>query len=161
MIKERALRDYVINKLTEYGWKYVDPSELERPSLDKPLLSNILRRKIREFNRGVCEEDISEAISILESRSYGPKGAREVIEYLKFGVPVRLRTRTSARLYLIDYNNIWNNEFIISSEVKHIGKRERRNDILLYVNGIPLVSIEVKDPTDPGASWYKAFRQIK
>lgn len=162
MVRESGLRDYIVDELVKRGWKYVDPFELERSSLEESLLYGVLRSKIREFNPGVCGEDVSEAISILESRSYGPKGAREVIEYLKFGVPVRLsETRTSARLRLIDYGDPWKNEFIVSSEVTHVGVWKRRNDIILYVNGIPLVSIETKNPTDPGVSWLDAFKQIK
>ena len=162
MVRERGLEDYIIDELVRRGWRYVDSSCLEREGLDKPLLYIILRRKIREFNPGVSEEDISEAISLLEGRSYGPKGAREILEYLKFGVPVKLsETRTSARLKLIDYDNPNRNEFIISKQVPHVGAREIRNDIILYVNGIPLVNIEVKSPTDLGVSWRDAFLQIK
>jgi type I restriction enzyme R subunit len=162
LVRERGLEDYIVGELVRRGWRYVDSSSLEREGLDKPLLHSVLRRKIREFNPGVSEEDVSEALSLLEGRSYGPKGAREVLEYLKFGVPVKLsETRTSARLKLIDYENPGRNEFIVSRQVTHVGIREIRNDIVLYVNGIPLVNIEVKSPTEPGVSWRDAFLQIK
>ncbi|MEB3764576.1 MAG: HsdR family type I site-specific deoxyribonuclease, partial [Desulfurococcales archaeon] len=162
MVKESGLEEYIIDELVRRGWRFVDASSLEREGLDKPLLYAVLRRKIRVFNPGVAEDDVSEAISILEGRSYGPKGAREVLEYLKFGVPVKLsRTRTSARLKLIDYSNPGRNEFIVSRQVTHVGVREIRNDIILYVNGVPLANIEVKSPTDPGVSWRDAFLQIK
>lgn len=162
MVRESGLEDYIVGELVKRGWGYVDSSSLEREGLDKPLLYGVLRRKIRGFNPGVSEEDVSEAISLLEGRSYGPRGAREVLEYLKFGVPVKLsETRTSARLKLIDYCNPGRNEFIVSRQVTHASAREIRNDIVLYVNGIPLVNIEVKSPTDPGVSWRDAFLQIK
>ncbi|RLC35939.1 hypothetical protein DRH29_05500, partial [candidate division Kazan bacterium] len=162
MVRERGFEDYIVDELVRRGWRYVDSSSLEREGLDKPLLYGVLRRKIREFNPGVSEEDISEAISLLEGRTYGPKGGREVLEYLKFGVPVKLsETRTSARLKLIDYSNPGRNVFIVSRQVTHVGVREIRNDMVLYVNGIPLVNIEVKSPTDPGVSWRDSFLQIK
>lgn len=162
LVRESGLEDYIIDELVKRGWRYIDSSSLERLGLDKPLLYSVLRRKIREFNPGVSEDDISEAISILESRSHGPKGAREVIEYLKFGVPVKLsKLHTSARLKLIDYSNPSRNELVVSRQVPHVGLGAIRNDILLYINGIPLVSIEVKSPTEPGVSWYDAFLQVK
>jgi len=162
VVREVGLEDYIIDGLAKRGWKYIDSSNLSRIGLDKPLLYNVLRRKIREFNPMASDEDVAEAVSLLEGRSYGPRGAREVLEYLKFGVPVKLReTRTSARLKLIDYDNPGRNEFIVSSQVIHTGRGTIRNDILLYVNGIPLVSIEVKNPTDPGVSWRDAFLQVK
>jgi len=162
LVREKGLEDYIVGELVKRGWRYVDSASLEREGVDKPLLYSVLRRKIREFNPGVSDEDVSEAISLLEGRSTGPNGAREVLEYLKFGVPVKLsKTRTSARLKLIDYTNPGRNELIVSRQVAHVGLREVRNDILLYVNGVPLVSIEVKSPTDPSASWRDAFLQIK
>ena len=162
MVRERGLEDYIVDELVGRGWRYVDSSSLEREGLDKPLLYGVLRRKIREFNPGVSEEDVSEAISLLEGRSYGPKGAREVLEYLKFGVPVKLRVaKTSTRIKLIDYDNLGRNEFIVSTQVTHLGRDTIKNDIILYVNGIPLVNIECKNPTDIGVSWRDAFYQIK
>jgi len=162
LVQERGLEDYIVDELVKRGWKYVDSLSLEREKGDKPLLYGVLRRKILELNPGVSEDDVSETVSLLEGRSYGPKGAREVLEYLKFGVPVKLSTtRTSARLKLIDYANPSRNEFVVSRQVTHVGSREIRNDILLYVNGIPLVSIEVKSPTEPGVSWRDAFLQVK
>ncbi|MEM1668254.1 MAG: HsdR family type I site-specific deoxyribonuclease [Thermofilaceae archaeon] len=162
MVRERGLEDYIVDELIKRGWRFVESSSLPRDEPSKPLLTGILRIKIKEFNPNVSEEDVTEAISLLESRSTGPKGAREVLEYLKFGVPVKLsETRTSARLKLIDYDNPGRNDFIVSTQVDHVGVREIRNDIVLYVNGIPLVDIEVKNPTDPGVSWEDAFFQIK
>jgi len=162
MVKERELEDYIVNELVGRSWRYVEGFRLERESTSSPLLKKLLRRKIKEFNPEVSEEDISEAISLLESKGYGPKGARDVLEYLKFGVPVKLRrTKTSTRIKLIDYENIDRNDFIVSNQVVHTGRGVVKNDIVLYVNGIPLVNIECKSLTDIGVSWYDAFLQIK
>ncbi|MEM0040796.1 MAG: HsdR family type I site-specific deoxyribonuclease [Thermofilum sp.] len=162
MVREKGLEDYIVNELINRGWRFVESSKLPRDEPNKPLLTSILRIKIKEFNPNVSEKDVTEAILLLETRSTEPKGAREILEYLKFGVPVKLsKTRTSARLKLINYNNPSGNDFIVSTQVIHIGVREIRNDIVLYVNGIPLVNIEVKNPTDPSVSWKDAFHQIK
>ncbi len=162
MVRESGVEDYIVDELVRRGWRYVDSSGLDREGLDKPLLYGVLRRRIHGFNPGVSGDDVSEAISIFEGRGYSPRGAREVLEYLKFGVPVKLsRSRISARLKLIDYNSPDRNEFIVSRQVPHVGVRGIRNDIILYVNGIPLVNIEVKNPSEPGVSWRDAFIQIK
>jgi len=162
LVREKGLEDYIIEELVKRGWKYVDSSSLGREDLNKPLLNSVLKEKIREFNPGISEDDISGAISILETRSNGPKGCREVLEYLKFGIPIKLsKTMASARLKLIDYKNINRNEFVISRQVTHLGFNKIVNDKMLYVNGIPLVNIEVKNPTNPSVSWIDAFHQIK
>ena len=62
---------------------------------------------------------------------------------------------------LFDFDNIENNEFIVSTQVSHDGRERIRNDIILYVNGIPLVNIECKNPASLSESWYNAYRQIK
>ena len=49
----------------------------------------------------------------------------------------------------------------VTNQVIYQGRERIRADIILYVNGIPLVNIECKDPTKPGVSWFDAFKQIK
>lgn len=69
-------------------------------------------------------------------------------------------------LKLIDFANLSNNRFVVVSgtipdhEVTFVGKSERRFDAVLYVNGIPLVIIETKSPTEPGVDWSKAASDI-
>lgn len=161
-MREKALEDYFLHELVKRGWRFVESSGLPRAGLDEPLLIDILRVKIGEINPSVSHEDVEAALSSLKSRGVGPRGVRDVLEYLKFGVPVKLSSdRTSARLRLIDYGSPGKNDFVVSTQVVHVGLEEIRNDILLYVNGIPLVNIEVKNPADLGVSWEDAFRQIK
>ena len=54
---------------------------------------------------------------------------------------------------LIDFNNIENNHFVVAQQVHYIAASEVYFDIVLYVNGIPLVVGEVKSATRPSVSW--------
>ena len=54
-----------------------------------------------------------------------------------------------------------NNDFVVSRQITHqAGDKQIRNDIILYVNGIPLVNIECKNPASLTETWYNAFMQI-
>ncbi|MCK9211203.1 MAG: HsdR family type I site-specific deoxyribonuclease, partial [Ignavibacteriaceae bacterium] len=91
----------------------------------------------------------------------GQIGAAKLLDFYKKGVPIKYeKDKTVKFTSLFDYENIWNNEFLISRQVSNNGNNPIRNDILLYVNGIPIVSIELKDPTNPAESWVTAYNQI-
>lgn len=63
---------------------------------------------------------------------------------------------------LIDFNNPTNNEFLVVNQVTIREDRwERRPDLILYVNGLPLVVIELKNATDENATIEGAFKQIQ
>lgn len=81
-----------------------------------------------------------------------------MLDYLKNGVPVKdEETAQPQGLMLIDYENLGNNEFIIANQVGYPFKT-KIPDVILYVNGIPLVIIECKKLD---VSWKKAYEQIK
>jgi type I restriction enzyme R subunit len=92
----------------------------------------------------------------------GAETSKKILNYLKEGVPIKLEATNQLKyIRLIDYEKIQNNEFMVSRQVYYKGKETIRADIILYVNGIPLVVIECKDPTDPSVSWRDAYNQVK
>ena len=60
----------------------------------------------------------------------------------------------------IDFENVENNEFLVVNQFTVIDKGERRPDVILFVNGMPLVIIELKNPRDPKATLWKAWHQV-
>ncbi|MEM0328745.1 MAG: hypothetical protein QXN53_09265, partial [Thermoproteota archaeon] len=68
MVREKGLEDYIVNELINRGWRFVESSRLPRDEPNKPLLTSILRIKIKEFNPNVSEKDVTEAILLLETR---------------------------------------------------------------------------------------------
>lgn len=154
--------DYVIRRLSEKGWKFISNDLLERESLDEPLLTPVLRRSLRKINPWIGEEEINHIISTLKLTPQGIEGAKKILNYYKFGVPVKLeKERIIKNAQLFNYEEIENNEFIISRQVTHKGREPIRNDIILYINGIPIVNIECKNPADISSTWEDAYTQIK
>jgi len=166
MFTEKSLvEDYFIQKLQEKGWKFIPADELERESLEEPLLTPVLIRALRRINQdlGIGDEEIKQVINELKLKSTGIEGAKHILNYYKFGIPIKFeKERIVKYVKLFDYENPENNEFIISRQVIHqSGDKEIRNDIILYINGIPLVNIECKSPVSFSEDWQTAYNQIK
>ncbi|MCD6241485.1 HsdR family type I site-specific deoxyribonuclease [Candidatus Bathyarchaeota archaeon] len=156
------VENYIINKLIKQGWKYIPSDELERDSYEEPLLTPSLIRALRKINKDIREEEIKQVLNALKFTGTGPEGSKRILNYYKWGISMKIqRERIVQRIRLFDYENLENNEFIVSNQVTHKGKETKRMDIILYVNGIPLVNIECKNPTDIAQSWEDAYLQIK
>lgn len=162
---EKMLEDYVVEKLQENGWKYVPADELLRESLNEPLLIHDLARKIKELNPGsLTDEDVKNIINMLKftGTGTGSEGNKKTLNCLKYGMTIKLvKDKTLAKIKLIDHDNPDKNDYVVSRQVTYVGKDTIRTDIMLYVNGIPLAEVELKNPASFSESWYDAFKQIK
>ncbi|MBW2031015.1 MAG: HsdR family type I site-specific deoxyribonuclease [Deltaproteobacteria bacterium] len=161
--EKSLVEDFLIDELQERGWRFVPAEALEREELEEPLLIPNLTDAIRKINRGVeiTDEEIQKVINTLKLTSTGLEGNRQILRFLKIGVPVKLeKSKTVARIRLIDYEDLENNEFIVTRQAVYYGKEPIRTDIMLYVNGIPLVDIECKNPASLGQTWKDAYKQI-
>ena len=164
--EKTLVEDYIIQKLEEKGWKFVPPDELERESLDEPLLLNNLVRALKKLNadKGPGEDEIKQVINELKFKS-GMEGMKNILNFFKSGVPVKFeKDRVVRHIQLFDYDpgGIENNEFIVTRQaVYQSGDRVIRPDVMLYINGIPLVDIECKNPVSFSENWHNAYMQIK
>jgi type I restriction enzyme R subunit len=85
-------------------------------------------------------------------------------QLLTQGVPVQYRDDDGeirdVRAHLIDWANPDNNDFLAVNQFTIIGTDERRPDVLLFVNGLPLVLMELKRPGEKNATLRGAFNQV-
>jgi len=171
--EKSIVEDYIVQKLQEKGWRFVPANALERDSYEEPLLIPNLRRALERINKesGIGDEEINKALNELKLTGTGIEGAKRILNFYKFGIPVKFEKEKVVKyIQLFDFQSLENNEFIVSRQVYYYGRettclsagrRQVRTDIILYVNGIPLVNIECKNPTSLTESWYTAYRQIK
>ena len=187
-IEKTAVEDYLVEKLQEKGWKFISADDLERDTYEEPLLIPNLVRALKRINAAyskqhtvnretiqtipstvyripsteVGDEEINKVINELKLTVTGHEGAKRILNYYKFGVPVKFEKEKVVKyVRLFDFEDIDNNEFVITRQVYYQGKDRIRTDIVLYVNGIPLVDIECKNPTNISESWFNAYKQIK
>jgi type I restriction enzyme R subunit len=166
LFSEKSLvEDYFIQNLQKKGWKFVAADNLERESLEEPLLTPTLIRSLKRLNAniGIGDEEIKQVLNELKLRTSGSEDAKKILNYLKDGTPIKFeKERVVKYIRLFDYEDTQNNDFIISRQVIHqSGDKQIRNDIILYINGIPTVNIECKNPTSLTENWYTAYKQIK
>lgn len=162
--ESHIVEEYVIQKLEEKGWGFVPPDELERDSYEEPLLIPNLLRALESINKdkGIGEEEINRVKNELKLTGTGIEGAKRILNLYKFGVPVKSEKEKVVRYArLFDFDEVDNNEFIVTRQAYYYGRDKIRTDVMLYVNGIPLVNIECKNPVSLSESWHTAYKQIK
>ncbi|MBM2846543.1 MAG: restriction endonuclease subunit [Bacteroidetes bacterium] len=145
---ERATQERVIALLRdELGYRYVgDRSDYDDNSnIDEGLLIAHLKRN------GYTPEQINTAIYKLrkeaDNSSRGLYGNNKVVyTLLRYGVPVKVEAgKVTETVHLINWQEPEKNDFVIAEEVTLLGNHERRPDIVLYVNGIAVCVIELKN----------------
>ncbi|MDH7514187.1 MAG: HsdR family type I site-specific deoxyribonuclease, partial [Clostridiales bacterium] len=162
--EKKLVEDYILEKLKEKRWKFVAADELERDSLEEPLLMPNIVRAIERINKsaGIGDEEIHKVLNELKLAPTGSEGSKKILNFYRFGVPVKFEKEKVVKyVHLFDFNNLQENESIATRQAYFKGRDIIRPDIVLYVNGIPLVNIECKDPTKISESWLNAYNQIK
>ena len=163
-LEKKLVEEWVIEKLKDKGWHYPKPEELKRRNIEEPLLIDNLKRKILEINKNIplTEEDLRTVINKLQLAFSDQNGHKEILRYFKYGIPIKTeKERVVRNIQLFAYENSQMNEFIVTNQFEFLGREKIRLDILLFVNGIPLVNIECKNPYTYKYSYYDAYRQIK
>ena len=162
--EQSLVEDYIIGKLQSSGWTFIPAEELERDDYKEPLLIPSLTRALKRINEetNIGDEEIRYVLNELRFVGTGSEGAKQILNIYKFGIPVKFEKEKVVRyVQLFDYETTSNNEFIVSKQVNYDGMERIRTDIMLYVNGIPLVNIECKNPASLSESWFTAYKDIK
>ncbi len=139
----------------------------KRDSYDQVILKNILESAIEHLNPKIPATARQEALKAVLS-VYSPQliDANEAFhKMLAEGVPVTVRKDghdRGERVWLVDFQNPEENVFFSINQFTVIERNQnKRPDVILYVNGLPLVVIELKNPADANATTRKAYDQIQ
>lgn len=168
---ENHLEELCFDWLAELGYEClmgdeVSPggSEEDRARYSEVVLASRLQSALKRFNPAASSSELSEAFNKLAGYASQSliEGNKTLYDWLRNGVPVE-RTdadghRTNPRLTVIDPTA--QNDFVALRQFTIHGQKVRRPDILLMVNGLPLVVIELKNPADLNADIESAFNQI-
>lgn len=118
----------------------------------EPLVEEHLLRCLQAVNKGLPTSALNEAVYKLknfESGSLVQKNSA-FMDYLQNGVPVKYFVNGEERstlVYLMDYKNPDNNSFCVVNQWMFIENAEKRPDVVVFINGLPLVVIELKSPS--------------
>ncbi len=145
---ERETQNRVIKLFSKkLGYKYLGDwqDRVNNQNIEKGILKNwLVNRGISEALYSKIERQIDQALAIGGGRKLYDAN-KEFYSLLRYGVKDKENPHDKSKtVWLIDWNNIENNEFAIAQEVSIKGQHTKRPDIVLYVNGIALVVLELK-----------------
>lgn len=180
-ITESNIETFAIETLQSLGWDYIHGAAIapeaessERESFEQILLTHRLRRAIARINPGIPQSAQEQAIQKV-LRIYSPDlphNNETFHQYLIEKVKVPYQQDGYERSYevaLVDFAEPSNNEFLAVNQYTIVERnpasggagQNKRPDILLFVNGIPVVVIELKNASDENATIRKAYDQIQ
>ncbi len=139
----------------------------ERFSYNEVILTRRLQEAVARLNPTIPTEAQEEAIrKVLNPDSHTlVQNNRAFHLMLVDGIEVEYRQPDSTirgeRVRLVDFDTPENNDWLAVNQFTIVEKSERRPDIVLFINGLPLAVIELKNPTDEKATVLTAFRQIQ
>lgn len=150
---------------TDLGYEYVYGPDIER-DFYSPLYEDILIDSLYRLNRGLPDDAIQEALYQIKNFENGELVQKNAIfmDYLQNGIPVRYVDNGEERssiVYLVDYKNVANNSFIVSNQWTFIENSKKRPDIIIFLNGLPLVLVELKSPSRENTDASEAYRQLR
>lgn len=149
----------------DLGYEYVYGPDIER-DFYCPLYEDVLLESLYRLNRGLPDDAIQEALYKLKTFENGELVQKNAIfmDYLQNGIPVRFfigGKEHSTIVYLVDYKNFENNSFIVANQWTFIENSNKRPDIILFLNGLPVVLIELKSPSREETDASEAYRQLR
>ena len=176
-----TVQGWLVARLMSLGWSHVPGQDLPRDVTDaicEPWLSDALMRLNPVMAEG--PERVDEVLpviraAILSAASDGLMAANERLTTILRGEhPIKfVGTEHHVPVRLIDFDDLSNNEFVVSGplpgsktplldEVTYgpAGAKQRRFDVVLWVNGLPLVVVETKTPVSASVSWLNGARDI-
>lgn len=144
-----------------------DGSHPERDNYNQVVLVGRLQSALREINPGIPEIALDDAIRQFLNPNIPSliQANKAIHRWLVEGIPVEFSKDgeiVGDRVWLIDYNTPFRNDFLVVNQFSIKGiHRTRRPDVILFVNGIPISVIELKNPVDENADIWDAYNQIQ
>ena len=149
----------------ELGYTHLYGPDVER-DYHSPLYEEGLWIALARLNPRLPQMAIQEAVDKLRTFDTGTLLQKNITftDYLQNGVPVKFwegGEERSALVYLVDYQNPKHNDFVVANQWTVVENSEKRPDVVLFVNGLPLVVMELKSPSREETDASEAYRQLR
>lgn len=171
---ENEIEQLSIDLLKQQGFTYLNGTDIapdsgtsERQTFEEVILKERLDNAVRRINSTIPIDAQQDAVKqVMRIASPDVLSNNETFHrLLTEGIPVTKRVdgqERGDRVFLIDFENPLNNEFLVVNQFTIVENGvNKRPDIILFVNGLPLVVIELKNATDDQTTIQSAFRQIE
>ena len=174
LIDEDQVEQIAIDWFKGLGYDYLngydiapDGDNSQRDNYQEVLLPERLQTALVKLNPSLPLSAIDEAIDKVRKHQHSSliQNNRAFHQVLLEGVAVEIKTDDGAkgeRVKLIDFHNKDNNDFLIVNQFTVKGtKGNRRPDVIVFINGLPISVIELKNPADENADIFKAYNQLQ
>ncbi len=162
---EADYENSIIELFKNMGYSHVYGPAIDR-DYNSPLYEAELTSELHRINPSMPEDAISDALFKLKNFENADLVQKNAVfmDYLQNGVEVRYFVKGEERsglVYLADFKNPDNNSFIVANQWTFIENSNKRPDVLLFLNGLPVVLVELKSPSREETDASEAYTQIR
>lgn len=162
---EADYENSIIELFQNMGYRHVYAPDLER-DFRSPLYKEELVSALYRLNPKMPGEAITDALFKLKNFENAELVQKNELfmDYLQHGIEVRYFVKGEERsglVYIVDYKNPNNNSFVVANQWTFIENSNKRPDVLLFVNGLPVVLIELKSPSREETDASEGYLQIR
>ena len=149
----------------QLGYTHYYGPDVARDYTD-PIFKDYLEPSLKRLNPSMPSEAIAEAIFPLKNFEAGSLVQKNEVfmDYLQNGITVNYFSggkQHSGIVYLVDYQDVDNNSFCVVNQWTYVENEEKRPDVVIFVNGLPLVVIELKSPSREETGVSEAYAQLR
>lgn len=162
---EADYENSIIELFKEMGYQYSYGPDVVR-DFNSPLYDEVLEDYIYRLNKDKSKDAIKDALSKLrnfENADLVTKN-KTFMNYLQNGIEAKYFEKgeeKSTLIYLVDYATPSNNSFIVANQWTFIENSNKRPDIILFLNGLPVVLMELKSPSRDETDASEAYLQLR
>ena len=173
-IIEDTVEQAALDWYRDLGWNIAHGPDIspggstpERESYSEVVLVHRLIDSLTRINRNVPVAGIDEAVRQImhEPHPSLTRNNRHFHKMLIDGVTIEYANSDGEIerkiVWIIDFDNPSNNDWLAVNQFTVVGDQERRPDIVCFINGLPIAVIELKNPTDPDATLRGAYNQLQ
>ena len=162
---EADYENSIIELFQNMGYRYVYAPDLER-DFRSPLYEEELMSALHRLNPKMPEDAITDALFKLKNFENAELVQKNELfmDYLQHGIEVRYFVKGEERsglVYIVDYKNPENNSYVVANQWTFIENSNKRPDVLLFLNGLPVVLIELKSPSREETDASEGYLQIR
>ncbi|MBQ8708477.1 MAG: type I restriction endonuclease subunit R [Succinivibrionaceae bacterium] len=162
---ESDYENSIIELFQTMGYRHVYGPDIDR-NFSNPLYEEILADYLHRLNPSMPDDAISDALFKLKNFENAELTQKNAVfmDYIQHGVEVRYALNGEERsglVYLADYKNPDNNSFIVANQWTFVENSNKRPDVILFLNGLPVVLIELKSPSREETNASEAYLQIR
>lgn len=166
MFNEQTLENITMKILEKLEYECINGYEMERSDFSKVLLEDDLTQAIEKINKEIKAEQTKEAVRLIRNLDHNNTilNNKQFTKYLLEGVQIPIQEKGETRyktVKIIDFDNISNNTFKAINQYTITEHSEKRPDIIIFINGIPLVVIELKSTVREEVKLEDGYHQLK